>query len=91
MDGKDRKFKKYFTEILYGLQTLIDVPFLLISVLVFLIAPWRTYSFFGKFKSTEANKWRFMIIKEIINGVIDFPFFMMFIVICCSIFMALKL
>jgi hypothetical protein len=44
LDGKDRKFIKAGIVIFQGLQTLIDIPFLIISVLVFVIAPWRTYS-----------------------------------------------
>ena len=91
IDGKDRMFLKAGIVIYQALQTLLDVPFLLISVLVFFIAPWRSTYFCNRFKTTEASGWKFMIMKEIFDSVVDLPFVLMFIVICCSIFMAFKL
>jgi hypothetical protein len=70
---------------------LIDVPFLIVSIIPFIISPWRIPTFWEKFKTTEASGWRMMILTEIINSFVDLPFVLMFIVICCSIFMAFKL
>ena len=70
---------------------MIDVPFLLVSIIPFIIAPWRIPTILEKFKTIEASGWKMMILSEIFNSFVDLPFVLMFLVICCSIFMAFKL
>ncbi len=91
VDGKDRKFVKAEIHLFQGLQTLLDIPFLLLSVIVLIIAPWRIHYFLGKFKTTDVERWRAMIFGQIFNSLFDLPFVVMFLVICCSIFMPFKL
>jgi hypothetical protein len=90
-DKEENKFARAGLLILEATQTLIDLPFLLISIGIFVIGPHRAKQTCNLYKTKPANEWRGMILNQYLQVIIDIPFILMLIVLCLSVFMALKL
>jgi len=74
-----------------ALQTLADIPFLILASTLFLLAPYRFNMIIKSFKTTPANAWRSMIGNLFLQVIIDVPYTLMFLVLCLSVFMVIKL
>lgn len=90
-DNEENKFVRAGFVVVEGVQTLIDIPIMIMVIPTFIIAPYRIKVTLNKFKTLSADKWRMMIIKTYIGMLIDLPFILMLIVLCLSVFMAIKL
>ena len=78
--------------ILEGLQTLFDLPFLALLVpIVCVLTPYKILYLYKDLKTKPADTWRGMLLKYLLNVILDVPFILMFLVLCLSVFMALKL
>ena len=90
-DMNEERIKIALIIIFETLQTLIDLPFIILSGPLLVLAPYKAHLLIRDFKTRPGEEWRMMIVKHYYNWVIDLPFILMFIVICLSVFMALKL
>ena len=49
--------------IVEGIQTLIDIPFIILTLPVFVITPYKSKLIISDFKTKRADEWRMMILK----------------------------
>lgn len=76
---------------LEGVQTLIDLPFIVLTLPIFIIQPHKINYIINDFKTKTADSWRMMILKYYPNAIMDIPYIIMLLIIGVSVFQAIAL
>jgi hypothetical protein len=90
-DDQDHRFIKAAYLIVQALQTILDVPFIVASAGILVLGPHRVKQTLRLYREKPADQWRVMILKQYVNVVVDIPFIAMLIILCLTVFMAIKL
>lgn len=90
-DSEERIFVKAGIVLYVGLQTFLDLPFLLLIAPLALLSPYRIPSLSKRLKTLPPTTWRMDILNQYLQFLIDLPYILMLIVILLSVFMAIKM
>ncbi len=77
--------------IIESVQTLLDLPILLLILPIALLTPYRIPYVIRDLKTMEADKWRMRIVKYLSCIVTDIPYTLMFLNVLLSVYMGLQL
>ena len=74
-----------------GINTLMDVPFLLLLIPVLILTPYKLKCLHTEFKTHSVTAWRRLCLSYLVGVFTDIPYILMLLCILASIFMAFKL
>lgn len=74
-----------------GVNTLIDLPFLLLLIPVLILTPYKLKCLYTDLKTHSVTEWRSLCLSYLAGVFTDIPYILMLLFILASVFMAFKL